>query len=985
MATEMQLYRVRDSQGNVRTLQGPPGASKDEIIAKANELLGTAYSTEKQLSETGPADAQSPDGKTYRFPDELRAFQFSREMLSTKTKDPKELDFIAKNYQGAPAVNQTKPAEVSELAAFTKGVAGGLANVGLGIRDYAGRGLTFLGAADLGRAMSEPVPGARQAIKEELAPYEAGAPGYAFAGNVIGEGIGTAPVGFGLGSLAGLAGPRAAPLKAALQTGGMVPGPLTFGNAATRAFGGAVGGGVGAALTGDDVETGAGLGALLPFGARAAGKTVGGAINFLRPLFAPKGVAVNALREAAGDADLAAALQRTADLETTPGFKLNLAERALEGGAESPSLAALQARAAAASPKISQMATLESRKRISALEDQLARVQNEARARGDVGDPSGQLERMHAEIIGAIEREQDNLVRQAAELGETLPKGQREAGKVLGSRGEAAERGVRARFITPAYEKAFKAAGDVRIDLSDIVAKADEIRGRTLTGFAPETAPGVISALSALTPPPAAPVPLGKSKTLQRIMVQPPEPPPPMATLRQLDEIRKGLNADIAAAKISTSPMSRTTLKTLQEIGPMIDAAIANSKLSAQAKDAYTEALDLYKGPFVSRFKTGLPPEILRQTRNNEPKVLPDNVVSAFLKNERGAEQFVNLYRGDPKAARAMSDGIEDLFRQEVIDPVTKAVDPRKAAGFLQRYELQLKTLEQSGVNVQGSLDAVRQRAEFLSNGITELAAQSKLAGTKTPQELVTKLIASPAQMDFTLSKLSSTGRAAITDEVSSRIAKMAPDEAISFLLSNPKNITKALGGSQTYDELMDLSRFRKEIVDVEKSMPRNIGPKVAVDVGRATQEELTDLIRLANDVKRMKYVDQLAGEGLRVPSPLVGKLVTESSAAAGMSSREIPTLLDAKVSIARSALTKIEGWANKRAAAQLADYMFKDPDAVIEALQNKAKLAARVKMLAPVTTAGRGVAARSLSGMYNKEDTPPQPVIITGNRLLAE
>lgn len=977
MATEMQLYRVQDSQGNVRTLQGPPGASKDEIIAKANELLGTAYSTEKQLSETGPADAQSPDGKTYRFPDELKAFQFSREMLGTKTKDPKQLEFIAKSYQGAPAPSQTKPAEVSELAAFGKGLAGGLANVGLGIRDYTGRGLTFLGAGDLGRAMSEPVPGARKAIQEELAPYEAAAPGYAFAGNVIGEGIGTAPVGFGLGSLAGLAGPRAAPLKAALQTGGLVPGPLTFGNAVTRAFGGAVGGGIGAALTGDNVETGAGLGAVLPFGVRALSKTVGGGLNFLRPLVAPKGVAVNALREAAGDADLAAALQRTANLETTPGFKLNFAERALEGGADSPSLAALQARAAAASPKISQMATLESRKRITALEEQLARVQNEARVRGDVGDPSGQLEKAHAEIIGAIEREQDNLVRQAAELGETLPKGQREAGQVLGKRGEAAERGFRARFITPAYEKAFKAAGDVRIDLSDIVAKADEIRGRTLTGFAPETAPGVISALSALTPPPAAPVPLGQSKVLQRIMVRPPEPPPPMATLRQLDEIRKGLNADIAAAKISTSPMSRTTLKTLQEIGPMIDAAIANSKLSGEAKDAYTAALDLYKGPFVSRFKTGLPPEILRQTRTNEPKVLPDNVVSAFLKNERGAEQFVTLYRGDPKAARAMSDGIEDLFRQEVIDPVTKAVDPRKAAGFLQKYELQLKTLEQSGVNVQGSLDAVRQRAEFLSNGITELAAQSKAAGTKTPQEFVTKLIASPAQMDFTLGKLSNTGKAAIADEVSSRVAKMTPDEAISFLSSNPRNMTKALGGSSAYDELMDLSRWRKQIVEVEKTMPKSIGPEVSVDVGRATAAELTDLIRLANDVKRMNYVTELAAEGLRVPSPLVGKLVTEASAAGGMSAREMPTLLDAKVSIARSALTKIEGWANKRAAAQLAEYMFKDPDAVIVALQNKAKSAARAKAVAPLTTAGRGVAARSLSGMYNKEE--PQ------NNLLLE
>ena len=108
MATEMQLYRVQDSEGNVRTLEGPVGASKEDVVAQANKLLGgeKTYATEKQLSKTGPADAQSPDGKTYRFPDELRAFQFSREMLSTGSKDPKQLAFIAKNYQGTLAPEQ---------------------------------------------------------------------------------------------------------------------------------------------------------------------------------------------------------------------------------------------------------------------------------------------------------------------------------------------------------------------------------------------------------------------------------------------------------------------------------------------------------------------------------------------------------------------------------------------------------------------------------------------------------------------------------------------------------------------------------------------------------------------------------------------------------------------------------------------------------------------------------------------------------------
>ena len=111
MATEMQLYRVQDSEGNARVIEGPAGASKEEVAAQATKLLGgnKTYATEKQLSSTGPADAQAPNGKTYRFPDELRAFQFSREMLGTGERDPKQLDFIARNYQGTLAPEQLPP------------------------------------------------------------------------------------------------------------------------------------------------------------------------------------------------------------------------------------------------------------------------------------------------------------------------------------------------------------------------------------------------------------------------------------------------------------------------------------------------------------------------------------------------------------------------------------------------------------------------------------------------------------------------------------------------------------------------------------------------------------------------------------------------------------------------------------------------------------------------------------------------------------
>lgn len=97
MAT--QLYRVQDSQGNVRTLEGPPGATKEQVIAKANELLGsdTSYATEKQLFETGPANAKAPDGKTYQFPNELQAYNFTK---TTKGVNPNSVAKAVMDYGG---------------------------------------------------------------------------------------------------------------------------------------------------------------------------------------------------------------------------------------------------------------------------------------------------------------------------------------------------------------------------------------------------------------------------------------------------------------------------------------------------------------------------------------------------------------------------------------------------------------------------------------------------------------------------------------------------------------------------------------------------------------------------------------------------------------------------------------------------------------------------------------------------------------------
>lgn len=118
-----------------------------------------APNIEAQLSNAGPADAQATNGATYRFPDELRAFQFSREMLSTKTKDPKELDFIARNYQGSP---EPIPAARQPAAAggIRRGFSGGAENRAATRAAASSVVAPFASAADM--TVGSIIPGAYQ-------------------------------------------------------------------------------------------------------------------------------------------------------------------------------------------------------------------------------------------------------------------------------------------------------------------------------------------------------------------------------------------------------------------------------------------------------------------------------------------------------------------------------------------------------------------------------------------------------------------------------------------------------------------------------------------------------------------------------------------------------------------------------------------------------------------------------------------------------
>lgn len=302
-----------------------------------------------------------------------------------------------------------------------------------------------------------------------------------------------------------------------------------------------------------------------------------------------------------------------------------------------------------------------------------------------------------------------------------------EVGGALISAAKAEQKALKTNVIEPAYDAAFKAAGDTKIDVSKVVGEAERILDRKLSDFATETAPDTVRKLLSFVPkaPEAEAVSIGKAgfKT-----AKPPTPPraTPEATLQQLDDVRKAINADIAAASSSNAPMAATTIKNLRDLHRAIDDAVkGSSTLSDDAKNLYQGALDTYRTQYAPRFKEGINVNLFKQTGLKETKIKPEDVVSKYFqpKGESEAKDFLRLFGQNADAMKIARSGIEDLYRREVTD-VAGRVTPDAHAAFMKKYAEPLKILDDAGMNITQRVSVVAKDAARLAK-IEELAKTS--------------------------------------------------------------------------------------------------------------------------------------------------------------------------------------------------------------------------------------------------------------------
>lgn len=168
----------------------------------------------------------------------------------------------AQAYQYALAQSKSEPAP-SAITSALAGLGAGFGRTILGGQELIGKGFRKVGAETVGTMIEQDAQMGREKLLQELEIYKQANPFSAGGGQLVGEIGATLPVGGllarGLTAIPG-ATARAAPLINAIRTAGGGGGGLL-----TRATGGAITGGVGAAMIDQDsVGTGAAIGAALP-------------------------------------------------------------------------------------------------------------------------------------------------------------------------------------------------------------------------------------------------------------------------------------------------------------------------------------------------------------------------------------------------------------------------------------------------------------------------------------------------------------------------------------------------------------------------------------------------------------------------------------------------------------------------------------------------------------------------------------------------
>jgi len=790
------------------------------------------------------------------------------------------------------------------------------------------------------------------------------------------------------------AAPIVNPVAESVRVAGM--GPTGGATAGQRAGAGMVAGGIGGAPVAEepiDIAVGMVTGAVSP----TIGKAIGGAVPAIwdatvTPLMRPSVAAARQLYSAVGGTvgraeQALQAIREGMQVPTTPGFQRTLPETILAGGGEAtPSLAALTERIANSTFKEANDIARMMNERVGALQAQLNRINQQIDQQGGMLQPAAleELTAVRDNLMRSLETEQAQrqAVLQASAGRLSAGPGPQQLGEDIAQRVGELDEELKTSLVKPGYRKAFDLAGGARIGLDDLVAQAQQVLGRPLSSFDPDTAPPIVRKIIALQKK-SQPKPVGRGMISSKLTTQPGAPEPAVGTLEELDDLRKAINATISQAGRGSDQLAGVEVRNLMMLHRSLDDAVQSSPaLSNEAKTAYSDALRNFREIYAPRFREGDTARIMKSAMFGETRVMPAAVVDKYFATRDDALQFVRTFANDAQGFDLMRNALLGKFREAAIDPVTLTIDPRKAAGFLDSKREVLAVFEDAGMGVRGAMEAFGREADQASQVLTRLRDIGKGFEGKTPAQMLDYITSSGDRMGLALARSTPQDREIIRNVLTTRLNTMLTQtpggqplteagvmKVVGELIDETGNLRKSYQlalGPDLSRQFVERANGLRRVVEVRKDPMLNNPNAVEpfINAQNFTPDQLTNMQLVLDDLMRARQVAEAARVGTKAPSP-TGRKILEEQAAQSPSQLDRMALLDRFYTVIRNTYVSARDRINPRISAQLANMLYNNPQKAAEVLRKQiaeAQKKAQPANLRRVIPAAQGAISSGIS-----------------------
>lgn len=690
-----------------------------------------------------------------------------------------------------------------------------------------------------------------------------------------------------------------------------------------------------------------------------AGKVGGAARRFAAPILEPQQAAVqNVMSKLSQPQEFANAMVQP--ITPVPGAPpVTASQAAVQAKLSEPAIAGLETNLKNVTQPYGREVFALEEQRLSAIQQQIRNIDDSLIQRADTMSPAevAKLKTIRDDLLRSAAAEEQRLTTAGQTLQTQLPPtSMRTQGEAIQGAARDIQTNLRNTVINPAYERPIAEAGNARIDITPVVNMAEQVLGRPLTAYQPETAPGPLARELASLRQPATPgewVSLGEGAGYHG---EPGPPRPTTATLRQIDAIRRGINADLAQAAQATDAGAATRYSALREMASRLNRAVESTQaIPANVKTGYAEANRLYGEVYAPRIKHGITGDMLRNTARGVTKLLPDDVVDAVLKNETNAQQFVRTFGEDPTARGALNASIISRVRDAAYNPSTGFISPEAIDKFAAN-----PALASLGIDLQATLAPLRAEAVRINEGLTELEARARKLNKSDSAKIVDTALKNAPEMDYVMQQISPNAREALRKEVTDRALGMIrandPAKAIKYLDKHTKPLEMAIGKDAVRD-IRGLANAQTVLKQVEDTAPR---PKkqVAVALEGYTPEQLTDMKSLIDEINRVEEVARLSSVR---PTASAADLAAQEGVAGG----QIPAVMSRAVTVTKSVLDKISSFATKQMQVETARLLVKDRE-LLGRLINEA-LAKKQRVEAPAAAWRKAVAPAAFVSSQNR------------------